>query len=279
MRSNRVIIGLILLTTVALLNLPLPASMRVKAGVRDNMANYQNVWLFVVRSWSRTFSAFAGARRHVEERRAMLQEIANLEFRIRSLEKLKEENEELRRQVEFRKKNKYEMVLCEVISRDGTGGWWHTIILNKGADEGIRPNNAVITRRGLVGTTIRVTKSTSEVLLLCDANCKVACKLERTGSLGILRGAGVTLGGSPDLEMLSTANPPVMQYIRKDQRLVEGDKVVTSGLGGVYPEGLLVGHMKQINLDRSELYYSAEIEPAEDMMALNYVFVIKREPK
>jgi rod shape-determining protein MreC len=277
MRNNRGLISFVLVAVVVLLNLPLPASMRVKSSARDSVAGYQNVWHLVVNDVSRTFSAFAGAKKHINQKEELLQEVANLEFSILQMERFEAQNVELRKQLDLQKASKLELVLCEVVSRGGAGGWWQTITLNKGSEDGIEQNRAVVTRVGLVGTTINVAKNSCEVLLLYDSNCQVACRFSRTGSLGILRGAGMTLRGNPEMEMLLSAESPVVNYVRRDQQLIDGDEVVTSGLGGVYPPGLLVGTMKKLSLDAKELYYCVEINPAEDMRELKYVFVVKEK--
>ena len=129
--------------------------------------------------------------------------------------------------------------------------------------------------RGLVGVTTRVSDSTCQVLLLIDPGCKISCKVSRTKSLGIVRGEGVNLGGDPDLGMLWPVKSSNVRYIDKNHDLKIGDEVVTSGLGGVYPEGILVGHLTNFYLARSGLYQCAELEIAEDLRKLKYVFVLK----
>lgn len=276
MRNSRGLISFIIVAVVVLLNLPLPASVKMKSGARDSIAGYQNVWHLIVNNVSRSFSAFAGAKSRINQRDELLEQIANLEFRVKELEMLGKANEELRKLLDFKKASRYKLVLCEVISRGGAGGWWQTVTLNKGAEDGITQNRAVITRVGLVGTTINVSEHSCEVLLLYDSNCKVACRFERTSALGILRGSGLPLRGGPELEMLWSASLPVVNYVSRDHQLIEGDIVVTSGLGGIYPEGLVVGTMKKLKLDEKELFYCAEIVPAEDMRELKYVFVVTR---
>lgn len=279
MRSGRGLISLIFVALVVLLNLPLPASMRVKSGTRDTVAGAQSVWHLVVGGWSRTFSSIAKAKSHISNEKRMLQDVANLEFRVAELETIEKKYQELRKQLELRESSKYELVLCEVVSRGGAGGWWQTVTLNKGSKDGIEPNRAVVTRLGLVGTTIKVSSKTCEVLLLYDSNCKVACRFERTDSLGILHGSGLPLSGNPEYEMLLSVRPPVANYVQRDQQLSEGDRVVTSGLGGIYPEGLFIGTMTKLSLDDKGLYYCAEIEPAENMRELKYVFVVQEVPE
>lgn len=275
MRDSRFLVSLVLLVVVVLLNLPMQVSVRLKNGAQDNIAPFQNGLTLIVRNFLQSISSFAGARELAAEKVQMTEEIANLKHEIKQLKNLQDENDKLRREVGFQKQSKYGLVLCEVVARGDTSGWWKTITINKGKADGIEPNRAVVTTAGLVGTTIRVADSTADILLVVDYNCKVSCKVERTGSIGVLRGAGVSMWGDERLEMLWAVRSAEMQYISKDQQIQEGDKVVTSGLGGIYPEGLLVGFVKKITLHSSGLYYSAEVDLSEDLDALEHVFVVK----
>lgn len=274
MKDSRFLIVIVILTVVLLLNLPLPTALRLKASSSDNIAPFQNGWAALVTGWGRTRTVLADATAYTTEKVELEQEIASLKFQLQEYKGLEERYENLKKLMEFKKTNKRKLVLCEVVARGDTVGWWQSITLNKGAADGILPNRAVITKDGLIGTTQRVSKNTTEVLLIMDPHSQVACKFERTGVLGILRGKGVPLGGDPLLEMLWNVNPSEMTYIQKDHQLIENDQVVTSGLGGVYPEGLVVGFMSKIRLHETELYYCADITLAADFNELKYVFIV-----
>jgi rod shape-determining protein MreC len=76
------------------------------------------------------------------------------------------------------------------------------------------------------------------------------------------------------LEMLYAARPCVMEFIPREHEVSEGDEVVTSGLGGVYPEGLSVGSVAKTEMDSSGLCRRADVTPASDISSLRYVFVV-----
>jgi rod shape-determining protein MreC len=114
------------------------------------------------------------------------------------------------------------------------------------------------------------------VLLITDPACRVACKLPRTEAFGIVRGSGVAVNGEVNLEVLCAVRPCRVDYLPKDDVILKDDEVLTSGLGGVYPEGLLVGYVTRMATAQSGLYQSADLMPAADMGALKYVFVVKR---
>ena len=133
---------------------------------------------------------------------------------------------------------------------------------------------AAVTKEGLVGKVASASARTCEVLLLTDPSCRVSCRIPRTGGFGILAGTGVPLRGEATLEMLCAAGPCRLDFVSREQRLLEGYEVVTSGHGGVFPEGLLVGHVARTGVDPSGLYQQADVQPAAPLHALRHVFVV-----
>ena len=273
-KPRKVVVCLVLLAVVILLNLPVPASLRVKNASRDNIAPFQNVMSFVLDRTLRIGSYLAEAGRAAGERERLLTQVATLREDVRRLEALERDNAELRGLLGFRDTHRYKLVIAEVVERGDASGWWQTLTLNKGSEDRIAPDMAVITTRGLVGRTADVSHRTTLVRLITDPTCRGSCKFSRTGAFGILRGGGVSLGGDPRLAMFFSLRPFRMDYISKEQKVFENDEVVTSGLGGVYPEGLSVGAVAKTDLDPSGLYQRADIVPAADMSGLKYVFVV-----
>ncbi len=133
---------------------------------------------------------------------------------------------------------------------------------------------AVMTTEGLIGRTIEVSERTSDVLLITDPNCRVSCKTVPGGAFGIMRGGGVQLIGHPLMEMLASINPAVLTYVSTAQDINEGDEVLTSGLGGVFPEGLPVGRIGRVRPHGSGLYLQAEVLPAARLDTFRYAFVV-----
>ena len=272
--DNRYFRVIILLAVVIVLNLPLPASMRIESTARDHFAPFQNVMWLLLHRGREAVTSVVRARRAVRRRRELEVRVATLQEEIRQLRALEAENRVLRRQVGFRERSRHRLVLGRVIGRGDATGWWQTARLNRGSVDGIAPNMAAITTEGLVGRTRHVSRHTCDVLLLTDPNCRVACKFARTEAFGIARGSGLAVNGDLELEMLSAAKPFRVEYIAKAHHILKGDKVVTSGLGGIFPEGLLIGRVTRAGLDESGLYRRAVVEPAADIGALRYIFIV-----
>lgn len=275
MTGRKYIVHTILLLAVAvLLNLPAPVALRLEAGARDNVAPFQNVLRLLVERVRVFFGFVLDAERAAGQRRDMIVEIANLREELRRLKARDEENAELRKQLGFARASAHKLLLCEVIARGDTSGWWQTIRVNRGTDDGMRPNLAVVTVDGLVGKTMAVSRGTSDVLLITDANLQVACRFAGTTAYGILRGAGVSITGDARLEILHAVEPCWMDFIPKDKKIADGAEVLTSGLGGVFPAGLPVGRVESVALAPSPLYQRARVTPAARLDRLRYVFVV-----
>lgn len=269
-------IGIVILAVVVFLNLPVPVSMRVKSGTRDNIAPFQNVMSLVMGRIGGAVSFLFVARRAVDEKQRMSGEIVSLRLRLSDQELMIGENAELRRLLGFRVLGERDLIPCRVILRSGAAGWWQTVRLDKGSEAGIESDMAVISMDGVIGQTIEVSRFTSTVLLITDATCKVACRLRSSGAFGIVGGRGVSVE-NPTMEMLYPVRSCLMEYISMDAKVLEGGAVLTSGLGGVYPGGLLIGHVSRTYDDASGLYRCADIVPSAKLGKLKYVFVVNPE--
>ena len=274
MREKRLWFLVVLLAVVVLLNLPPVASLRLSAGIRDGMEPFQHVLSRVFSRTGRYLSRLGRTETLLRERHDLEVQVAELRHEMRGLRHFEAENEELRRHLGFSILSPQRLLLCEVLTRGDMTGWWQTMRLNKGISDGVLSGMAVMTTDGLVGRTIEVSERTSDVLLITDPNCRVACKVERSGAFGILRGAGVILGGRPELEMLASVRPAQMNYISTGHDVEVGDVVRTSGLGGVFPGGLPVGRVSAVQLHESGLYRQVDVVPGADMRSIRYVFVV-----
>lgn len=261
---------------VVLLNVPRPISDRIKAVFREALAPFS----ITTRSW------FRNARERLDsahERRVMTQstddlmkELFVLRNRVRQLQEIKRENRELRRILDFSSRADASLIPCQTVSRGDISGWWQTVRLNKGSRAGISDNMAVIGFDGLVGRVLSVSENTSDILLITDRNCKVPARIARLDAVGIMRGDALSFKGEGPLRMLMWRDVCRMEYIELAHEVRIGDEVVTSGLGGMYPSGAVIGHVTSIREDRSGLYKIAEIAPYLDVINLEHAFVVRQ---
>lgn len=137
--------------------------------------------------------------------------------------------------------------------------WFQSCLLNKGSANNVRKGMAVVTPLGIVGQVVSVTPHSAKVLLITDANSGVDVLVQRTRSRGIVSGA---LDGST-----------VMKYVKRADELQEGDRLITSGLDGVFPKGLLVGTIGKVRRQQAGLFQSIEVVPAVRASQLEEVLV------
>lgn len=275
MRDRNYLLWVVLGTFfLVLLNLPPSVSSSLRGFFRESMASYQGA---VTRAYTRIQEARTrgGDREEVAADRDRLdREVKALRLRVRELEITSRENAELRSQLGYRARMSSKTVACEVIARDDGSGWWQILRLDKGSEDGIQEGMPVITPEGVVGRTIEVSSQTCDVLLISDRSFKTSVRFEQDGSYGILRGGGVSLNGVHGVGILCLPNLYRVDYVRKDLEIKPGELVMTSGLGGVFPAGLVVGRVVRMRPDESGLFQQAEVAPAADLARLQRVLVI-----
>jgi rod shape-determining protein MreC len=165
----------------------------------------------------------------------------------------------------FRQRTGHHLIAAEVIARDSSG-WWQTVRLDRGRNDGVTEDLAVVTPDGLAGRVLEVSDRTADVLLISDPACRVAVRIPRTGSNGVLTGMGVRWNGQVICRI---------DFINRNHPIRPGDEVVTSGLGGVLPPELPVGYIETIETDAAGLYHRAEVLPRADIARMRRAFVLK----
>ncbi len=185
------------------------------------------------------------------------------------LQGLAEENKQLREALEYRKRSVFRLIPARVIGRD-TSTWWSTMEINRGEKHGIRIDMPVLTDDGLVGKVISVAAEASRVVLVSDESCKVAATVEGTTERGIV-------SGNVRGERLANKNEPLlsMNIPSKHAQVQPGQKVYSSGVGGVFPSGVLIGTIQSF-ANRS-LDSQAKVVPAVDLASIENVFVVDEE--
>src|SRR5213076_115122 len=179
-----------------------------------------------------------------------------------ALRDVEHEVNRLRHALNYRERSVFKLVPAEILTRDSST-WWRTVTINRGKEDGVEGDMPVVTDEGLVGKTTTVSKSISVVLLVSDENCKVAASIEGTREQGIVSGERVAGGLTPLLNL---------NFLSKQANLQPGQKAYTSGVGGVFPSGLLIGTVKSFKL--RELDGQAKLAPTVDLTHLEDVFVV-----
>ena len=252
---------------IVLFNAPTPVSRSLKNATREALSPVQQLTSNYRRRFLDTMRSIRGWGSLFQENQRISEKLVELKGQMQELEALERENVALRKQLKFAQRADRHLIPAEVVSRD-VSGWWQTIRLNKGATDGVSINRAVVTEEGLVGRVVDVSVRTCDVLLISDPSCKVSCTMPRPSGFGVLSGRGLSWNGS----VICNLN-----LINKRHAIDVRDEVVTSGLGGVFPKGILVGYIDQVFMDDSGLYQKAELLPAENLGSLEFVFIVADE--
>ena len=160
----------------------------------------------------------------------------------------------------------YNLVVADIIS-DSATSWEATYIVNKGENHGVRPGMTVIATDGLVGYVESVTKNTSKIISILDAGNAVSAKISRTRDEVICKGS---VSSTEDQE-LKILNIPIGTTI------IEGDKIETSGIGGIYPKGISIGNVTEIINKKNPVENEALIKTTVDFNRLETVGIIVLE--
>ena len=198
-----------------------------------------------------------------DENVALEKRINALSIDNQLLQEQADENKRLRDLLVFRKKFEHTMLPAEIIGRDPSG-WFKTILVDKGSNDGICKDAGVITPDGVVGRVIEVGLNSAKVLLLSDVNSFVDAVVKRTQAHGMVVGRG--------------ENMCTLAYVLKTENVAPDDVIISSGINTFYPRGIIIGTVKKINKDRSGFFQSIEVQPAVDFSKLHEVLIVIRGP-
>lgn len=196
------------------------------------------------------------------ENSALRVENRSLRATNQALRDVEHEVNRLRQALKYRERSLFKLVPAQIVTRDSTT-WWRTVTINRGKADGVEPEMPVLTDEGLVGKTTTVSENISVVLLVSDENCRVAAAVEGTREQGIVTGERIAGALAPVLDL---------NFLSKQADLKPGLKAYTSGVGGVFPSGLLIGAVQSFRV--RELDGQARLTPAVDLSRLEDVFVV-----
>lgn len=262
-RKNLLKWGVAVAALVLLFVLPDGCSRQARGLLRELLTPAQSTLLKTSQRLREGLATVRGFGGLAEENRRLLGELVHLQAQLHLLESLDEENRLLREQLAFRDRSVRGLIAAQVVARS-ISGWWQTVSIDKGRRDGIFPERAVISPDGLIGRTTDVSARTAEVLLVSDPASRISAKIARTGSFGIVSGAGTDARGYPVARM---------RFIHKDIPVRPGDTVVTSGLGGIFPRDLLIGYVSRVEMEETGLYQNADVVPNAVLDLLDVVFV------
>ena len=203
-----------------------------------------------------------------EEIAQLRREIAQMEADVRQGRKHSEENQRLRELLGLQEKRPdltSDIVLADVTEHAVTN-WAATLTISQGTADGLEAGDCVIDETGaIVGTISEVGLNWATIMTLVDTETSLGAQVFRTGDLGVAQGNFSLMG----------ENRLRLDYLPADCDLLGGDLVVTSGLGGFYPAGLVIGSVEELQMDDSGASSYAILAPAVEFSELQQVVVLR----
>ncbi|MFQ5801981.1 MAG: rod shape-determining protein MreC [Candidatus Methylomirabilales bacterium] len=194
-----------------------------------------------------------------QENLRLNKEIEAYQTRLRVLEEAGRENRRLHTLLDLRESKPFRFVAGRVVGQDTTN-WFHSLLIDRGTRHGLERHRAVVTPGGLVGQVVEVGPFSAQIQLIADPVSSVGVLLETSRVTGLLAGA--------QFGRLRIKYLPILAEVRV------GEVVMTSGLGGVYPKGIMVGKVVAVDKRSGALFQEATVEPSIDFSRLEEVLVI-----
>ena len=229
----------------------------------DALAPAQSLIARAARRLGEGVGAIAELARLRQENQALRREVEALRLQLQLLGRAAVENRQLRAALQLPSVPGWRLLLAEVIQRQPTR-WYAQVLVNRGEQDGVQTDAPVITPAGVVGHVVTLTGRTATVRLLTDVEASVGGLITRTQDLVLVQGTGE--GARLHVKSLS------------DQAsFAPGDLVVTSGLGGIYPRGLVVGTIREVRELPGGLGREGWMDPAADVSRLAVVYILLAE--
>ncbi|MBL7158284.1 MAG: rod shape-determining protein MreC [Candidatus Omnitrophica bacterium] len=211
------------------------------------------------RAFQNIKNSFAKTERLNEENLDLKRRVGELSVELSRMKQKKEQIERLEELLGFKLSLRYEAKASRVIARD-IAGFRKFFVIDKGSRDGINENTPCVSLEGIVGNVVAVSPNTSKVMLITDPASRIGVTVTSSCETGLMLG--------------SVEGQCRVIYLGLDGDIKEGDEVVTSGTSSLFPEGLPVGTIKHVGIERTKLYRYAEIIPYAEMSKIREVLAM-----
>jgi rod shape-determining protein MreC len=268
----RIRAGHVFILAVVLQVLAISVQVQTSTGTRVVNAVAFGVLSYVELGASRVFGSVRGVwdgyfwlRGTHQENERLKQQVADLELSLQQQQALARRGAELEGLLELRQSTSLKTMAATVIAADATGGF-KSVTIDRGSNDGLRANMAIISARGVVGRIVDQPPSmnAAKVQLLIDRSAGAGALVERSNAGGVVVGQE----GDPPLRMDFVSNLADVKV---------GDRVVSSGLDGIFPRGFAIGYVEKVS-NGAKLYKDIQIRPVVDFAALQSVLVVLDPP-
>ena len=227
--------------------------------VLDAVAPFQEVFSGIGRGVGQLWTGYIGLVDARRENQRLTQEVAGLQSELVRVGELERENARLAELLSFRARIEGTVYGARVIARDPSP-LAMTLTIDRGERDHIRRGMAVLAPQGVVGQVAEASHAAARVLLLTDHNSGIDAVVQRSRARGIVQGG--------------TDGSCYMNYLGRDADVAVGDRVVTSGLDGIFPKGVVVGEVIDVSRRQRGLLQAAVVRPSAALDRLEEVLVV-----
>ena len=263
-RPHYIALGVVVLLTLLVLNLPASTTARLKLAVGSLFLPLFGLAGGAQQTVGKVGDALTPRSELLRANEILRRDNQQLRLQAAQAEEAARENVRLRQLVGWQKQKPWKLKLARILLRD-PANWWRTVQIDRGSLDGLSNNLPVLTADGfLLGRIASASLTRSQVVLIGDPNCKVAALIENDA-----RDTGVIMSSGPfDGSLVS------MNFLAPNANLKPGQNVVTSGLGGFFPKGIPVGKIADARPVESGLYTEAQVKLSANLNSLEEVWVL-----
>jgi len=230
--------------------------------VLEAIAPVQKALSFSIASVKDDWSRYIFLVGIVDENKKLKKEIEELKAVLISYQESYQEAKRLRKLLSLSDDYKYQFISARVIGRE-QAALSRVILINKGSSDGLKTGMPVVAPPGLIGRLVDVSWHVSRVLLFIDENSNIDAIVQRNRTQGIISGAG--------------SRGLIFKYISKTQDVKEGDVIVSAGMGGVFPKGMLIGQVIHVDKQDASLFLKINVAPFADFSKLEEILILSSD--
>lgn len=257
-----IFIVVLLAVTLAILSFHLKTESRaglMKKVVLELSAPLQNALYYYSKSVGDAWFRYVALVGLEQENKKLHKQIDDLKAQVNLYKESYLEAQRLHKLLALKENHDFNFVAARIIGR-GQVAFSRTVLINKGTTHGLKVGMPVMAGHGLVGRITSVSWRASKVLLLIDESSNIDAIVQRNRTQGIIRGAG--------------SQGYALKYVSKTQDVKEGDIIISSGIGGVFPKGQMIGQVSHVDKQDAGLFYNIQVAPFVDFSKLEEVKVL-----
>ena len=190
------------------------------------------------------------------------EKVATLIEENTALYEFSKENKRLKKYLNVVDRSTHPLIIARVIGLDFTG-WQKIVSIDKGRNDGVKKDMAIVAPDGVVGRIVKVYPNASQVLLITDYSSSIDSVIQRTRVRGIVSGRG--------------SDGLVLRFVTNDGDINVGDMVVTSGLAGIFPKGQIIGKVEKVKDSGRDFFKVIKLSSSIDFLRLEEVLIINKD--